>query len=84
MQKRGGEAHRRHDGRRGSATVRGYGRAVTRSPISSHSVVDRIDEFYKDVLNPQAAPRVSAWLRLRARPAVMAVWRPTNARLEAA
>jgi len=37
--------------------------------------VDRIDEFYKEVLNPNAASKVSAWLaRMRARPALQAVW----------
>jgi glutathione S-transferase len=51
------------------------GEQYTLADIDLVPFVDRIAEFYKDVLSPQAAPKVSAWLaRMRARPAVMAVW----------
>ncbi len=51
------------------------GEHYTLADINLIPFVDRIDEFYKEILNPQATPKVSAWLaRMRARPAVMAVW----------
>lgn len=51
------------------------GEQYTLADIDLVPFVDRIDEFYKDVLNPSAAPKVCAWLaRMRARPAVAAVW----------
>ena len=51
------------------------GEQYTLADIDLVPFVDRIDEFYKDVLNPSASPKVAAWLaRMRARPAVMAVW----------
>lgn len=51
------------------------GDEYTLADIDLVPFVDRIDEFYKDVLNPTAAPKVSAWLsRMKARPAVSTVW----------
>jgi glutathione S-transferase len=51
------------------------GEQHTLADIDLIPFVDRIDEFYKDILNAQVAPKVSAWLaRMRARPTVLAVW----------
>src|SRR6185295_17578894 len=61
------------------------GEQYTLADIDLMPFVDRIEEFYKDVLNPQVAPKVSAWLtRMRARPAVMAVWATDEAGPKAA
>ena len=47
--------------------------------------VDRFAEFYPDLLNATAAPKVSAWLaRVRERPAVQAVWATDEAPAKAA
>ena len=51
------------------------GEQYTLADIDLIPFVDRIAEFYTEVLNETATPKVSAWLaRMRARPAVQAVW----------
>jgi glutathione S-transferase len=47
--------------------------------------VDRFAEFYPDMLNAAATPKVTAWLaRMRERPAVKAVWATDEAPAKAA
>jgi glutathione S-transferase len=51
------------------------GEQYTLADVDLVPFVDRIDEYYKDILNSSAAPKVCGWLaRMRARPAVVAVW----------
>ena len=51
------------------------GEQYTLADIDLIPFVDRFAEFYKDIFNPTATPKVAAWLaRMRARPAVQAVW----------
>jgi glutathione S-transferase len=51
------------------------GEQYTLADVDLIPFVDRIEEFYKDIFNPTATPKVAAWLaRMRARPAVQAVW----------
>jgi len=61
------------------------GEQYTLADIDLIPFVDRIDEFYKDILNAQATPKVTAWLaRMRERPAVKAVWATDEAPAKAA
>ena len=51
------------------------GEQYTLADIDLMPFVGRFSEFYPDMLNGTAAPKVSAWLaRMRERPAVKAVW----------
>ena len=51
------------------------GEQYTLADIDLMPFVDRFAEFYPDMLNASATPKVTAWLaRMRERPAVKAVW----------
>jgi glutathione S-transferase len=57
----------------------------TLADIDLMPFVDRFSEFYPDLLNATAAPKVTAWLaRMRERPAVKAVWSTDEAPAKAA
>ena len=51
------------------------GEQYTLADIDLIPFVDRFAEFYPDILNPTATPKVAGWFaRMRARPAVIAVF----------
>jgi glutathione S-transferase len=51
------------------------GEQYTLADLDLVPFVDRIEEFYKDILNVSLTPKTAGWLmRMRARPAVKAVW----------
>jgi glutathione S-transferase len=61
------------------------GEQYTLADIDLVPFVDRFAEFYPDMLNAMAAPKVAAWLaRMRERPAVKAVWATDEAPAKAA
>src|SRR5262245_36197436 len=61
------------------------GEQYTLADIDLVPFVDRFSEFYPDMLNAAATPKVSAWLaRMRERPAVKAVWATDEAPAKAA
>jgi glutathione S-transferase len=61
------------------------GEQYTLADIDLMPFVDRFSEFYPEMLNATAAPKVSAWLaRMRERPAVKAVWATDEAPAKAA
>ena len=61
------------------------GEQYTLADIDLIPFVDRFAEFYPDMLNAKAAPKVTAWLaRMRERPAVKAVWATDEAPAKAA
>jgi glutathione S-transferase len=61
------------------------GEQYTLADIDLVPFVDRYAEFYPDLLNTSAAPKVGAWLaRMRERPAVKAVWATDEAPAKAA
>lgn len=61
------------------------GAQYTLADIDLVPFVDRFVEFYPDLLNAAAAPKVAAWLaRMRERPAVKAVWATDEAPAKAA
>ena len=61
------------------------GEQYTLADIDLIPFVDRFADFYPDMLNATATPRVSAWLaRMRERPAVKAVWATDEAPAQAA
>lgn len=61
------------------------GGQYTLADIDLMPFVDRFAEFYPDMLNASAAPKVTAWLaRMRERPAVKAVWATDEAPAKAA
>ncbi len=61
------------------------GEQYTLADIDLIPFIDRFADFYPDMLNATATPRVSAWLaRMRERPAVKAVWATDEAPAQAA
>ena len=61
------------------------GEQYTLADIDLIPFVDRFAEFYPDMLNASATPKVMAWLaRMRERPAVKAVWATDEAPAKAA
>ena len=61
------------------------GEQYTLADIDLMPFVDRFAEFYPDMLNASATPKVTAWLaRMRERPAVKAVWATDEAPAKAA
>jgi glutathione S-transferase len=61
------------------------GEQYTLADIDLIPFVDRFAEFYPDMLNASATPKVTAWLtRVRERPAVKAVWATDEAQAQAA
>ena len=61
------------------------GEQYTLADIDLIPFVDRFADFYPDMLNATATPKVSAWLaRMRERPAVKAVWATDEAPAQAA
>jgi glutathione S-transferase len=61
------------------------GEQYTLADIDLMPFVDRFSEFYPEMLNAAAAPKVTAWLaRMRERPAVKAVWATDEASAKAA
>ncbi len=61
------------------------GAQYTLADIDLVPFVDRFAEFYPDLLNTTATPKVSAWLaRMRERPALKAVWATDEAAAKAA
>jgi glutathione S-transferase len=61
------------------------GEQYTLADIDLIPFVDRYAEFYPDLINTSAAPKLTAWLaRMRERPAVKAVWATDEATAKAA
>ncbi len=61
------------------------GEQYTLADIDLIPFVDRFAEFYPDMLNATATPKLAAWLaRMRERPAVKAVWATDEAPAKAA
>jgi glutathione S-transferase len=61
------------------------GAQYTLADVDLIPFVDRFADFYPDMLNASAAPKVAAWLaRMRDRPAVKAVWATDEAPAKAA
>jgi glutathione S-transferase len=61
------------------------GEQYTLADVDLIPFVDRFAEFYPDMLNASATPKVTAWLtRVRERPAVKAVWATDEAHAQAA
>jgi glutathione S-transferase len=61
------------------------GEQYTLADVDLIPFVDRVAEFYGDLLNETAAPKTFAWLmRMRERPAVKAVWATDEAPARAA
>ena len=81
----GGVAHHHADGAGLGNGPWLMGEQYTLADIDLMPFVDRFAEFYPDMLNATAAPKVTAWLaRMRERPAVKAVWATDEAPAKAA